>query len=137
MFQNTRQHNAANHLTCITIHLNKKIAGSIRSNTELEVEQNEIGSGVAAIMTTYGFGLGDPVLELNINPSNDWKGLSNNDLDSLLLHKIIHEAANTDDNGTLDYNDTHFIDSLTTNLCKEPVIRSWMPRSVKDCCCPK
>jgi len=87
-------------------------------------------------MVTY-FGLADPVLELNINPSNNWTNLANNVLDSLLMHEISHEAADTEDNGTLDAKDAHFIDDLDVNLCCNPVIRSWMTKKVRECCCPK
>jgi hypothetical protein len=87
-------------------------------------------------MVTYS-GLADPVLELNINPSNNWTSLANNVLDSLLMHEVSHEAADTEDNGTLDANDAHFIDGLDVKLCGDSVIRSWMTKKVRDCCCPK
>ena len=44
----------------------RKIAAGIRGSKELEVEQDDLGSGTQAQMVTYS-GLADPVLELNIN----------------------------------------------------------------------
>jgi len=114
----------------------RKIAAGIRGSKELEVEQDDLGSGTQAQMVTYS-GLADPVLELNINPSNNWTSLANNVLDSILMHEVSHEAADTEDNGTLDANDAHFIDGLDVKLCGDSVIRSWMTKKVRDCCCPK
>ena len=114
----------------------RKIAAGIRGSKEIEVEQDDLGSGTQAQMVTYS-GLADPVLELNINPSNNWTSLANNVLDSLLMHEVSHEAADTEDNGTLDANDAHFIDGLDVKLCGDSVIRSWMTKKVRDCCCPK
>ena len=114
----------------------RKIAAGVRGSKELEVEQDDLGSGTQAQMVTYS-GLADPVLELNINPSNNWTSLANNVLDSLLMHEVSHEAADTEDNGTLDANDAHFIDGLDVKLCGDSVIRSWMTKKVRDCCCPK
>jgi hypothetical protein len=52
------------------------------------------------------------------------------------MHEISHEAADTEDDGTLDAKDAHFVEKLSDNLCGDVVIKSWMTRRVRDCCCP-
>ena len=114
-----------------------KIKEAIKSNRELELEEDDLGTGDQAITTTFG-GILDPILNLNINPSNRWSDLNDDGLDDLLLHEVSHEAADTEDDSSLGGKDAHVVDDLMKgDICGVMLLRSKMEKKTKDCCCKK
>jgi hypothetical protein len=50
---------------------------------------------------------------------------------------VSHDAADTNDNETNDGNDAHVVDNLiSSDICSIQLIRSKMPRVLRNCCCP-
>ena len=115
----------------------EKIIGAIDSGRELELEEDDLGTGTQAEITTVIGNILDPVLNLNINPSNRWSDLNDSSLDPLFLHEISHDAANTEDDNSLGGKDAHIVDDLMTDdICSVSLIRNKMPKILRLCCCP-
>jgi hypothetical protein len=114
-----------------------KIIDAINSGRQLELEEDDLGAGVQAEITTVIGNVLDTVLNLNINPSNRWSDLNDAALDPLFLHEISHDAADTEDDSSLGGKDAHTVDDLmTTDICAIPLIRHKMPKILRYCCCP-
>jgi hypothetical protein len=111
----------------------KQIVDAIDSARELELEEDDLGVGTQGLMSEIL--LADPILNLNINTANRWSDMDDDDLDSLLLHEVSHEAANTEDDSSMYGKDAHTVDDLMKNsLCDSP-LRGLMDKLARKCCC--